>query len=202
MIATGATPLRPPIPGIDLPGVHGMQTLEDGLAILGSLGAGAHRAVVVGAGYIGMEMAEAMCERGLQTKVVDLARQPMPTLDPDMGTLVAEAMTGMGITYRGGEPVRSLDAGAKGRVARVVTAAGAYDADVDVLGLGVRPNSDLAKAAGLPTGERDGILTDDRVRVEGHPGVWAAATASRSWTAPPVVARKSPSARTPTSTAG
>jgi NADPH-dependent 2,4-dienoyl-CoA reductase/sulfur reductase-like enzyme len=173
VLATGATPIRPDLPGIDLPGVHGVQTLDDGLAILDSLADGVRRAAVVGAGYIGIEMAEALCQRGLTTTVVDLEPAPMSTLDPDMGALIAKAMAGMGIPYHGGAPVQALEAGQDGRVARVVTAEGSHDADVVILGLGVRPNAALAQAAGLPIGQRGGIRTDERMQVLGHERIWA-----------------------------
>jgi NADPH-dependent 2,4-dienoyl-CoA reductase/sulfur reductase-like enzyme len=173
VIATGAVPIRPPIPGIDLPGVHGVQTLDDGQALLDSLEDGVRNAVVVGAGYIGVEIAEALCERGLQVAVIDQLDQPMVTLDPDMGALIVKAMHGLGVQYHGGEPVSGIEAGEDGRVARVVTDAGSYDADVVVCGLGVRPNSDLARRAGLPTGDFGGILTDERMRVQGHENIWA-----------------------------
>ncbi len=184
VIGTGATPIRPPIPGIDLPGVHGIHTLNDGLAVLDSLAtaraegpAGTEdeplRAVVVGAGYIGIEMAEAMCARGLRTTVVDLAPQPMSTLDPDMGAHIATAMAAQGITFRGGQAVQRFEAGRDGRIARVVTADEVHDADIVVLGMGVRPNSALAQAAGLPVGAHGGIRTDEHMRVLGHEHVWA-----------------------------
>lgn len=173
IIGTGATPIRPDIAGFELDGVHGVQTIDDGLAVLDSLGQDAQKAVVVGAGYIGIEMAEAMCARGLEVTVVDLSEQPMSTLDPDMGALIAKAMAGMGIAYRGGEPVSSIEAGPDGRAAAVVTSGGRYEADIVVLGMGVRPNADLAAAAGLPLGNHGGILTDDRMRVEGYTNIWA-----------------------------
>ena len=173
VIGTGATPLRPPIPGIDLPGVHAVHTLDDGLAIVAALDRGVQRAVVVGAGYIGIEMAEAMCARGVEASVVDLAAQPMATLDPDMGALITEAMAARGMTFHGGHAVEAFEAGPDGRVARVVTAGGSHEADLVLMGLGVRPNSDLAAEAGLPIGERGGILTDERMQVLGFPGIWA-----------------------------
>ncbi|MGB7980247.1 MAG: FAD-dependent oxidoreductase [Candidatus Nanopelagicales bacterium] len=219
VIGTGATPTRPRIPGIDLPGVHGVHTLDDGLAVLDSLAqaqaqtqvrarAGAEvdshpdasgsaasgsiasgstasgstaspgtadrpRAVVVGAGYIGIEMAEAMCARGLRTTVIDMAPAPMSTLDPDMGQHIATAMAALDITFLGGQQVQRFEAGPQGRVARVVTADSSHEADIVVLGLGVRPNSALARAAGLPIGQHGGILTDDHQRVLDHAGIWA-----------------------------
>jgi NADPH-dependent 2,4-dienoyl-CoA reductase/sulfur reductase-like enzyme len=173
VIATGASPVRPPIPGLDLPGVHGVQTLDDGSAIMESLADDVQRAVIIGAGYIGIEMAEAMCDRGVATTVVDQAPQPMTTMDPDMGALISEAMGKMGIAYQGGSPVQAIESGPDGRVARVVTGEGSFDADIVLIGLGVRPNAGLAQAAGLPLGDRGGIVTDDHMQVQGHDGIWA-----------------------------
>jgi NADPH-dependent 2,4-dienoyl-CoA reductase/sulfur reductase-like enzyme len=82
-------------------------------------------------------------------------------------------MEGMGIEYRGGEPITTIEAGPDGRAAAVVTADATYPADVVVLGLGVRPNARLAREAGLPTGAFGGLLTDDRQRVDGYANIWA-----------------------------
>ena len=88
VLGTGAIPVRPDIAGIDAPGVYGVQTLDDGEAVRAAVaGDGARRAVVVGGGYIGLEMAEAFVERGLEVTVVEAAPQPMSTLDPDVGAL-------------------------------------------------------------------------------------------------------------------
>ncbi|WP_326610026.1 FAD-dependent oxidoreductase [Streptomyces scopuliridis] len=174
VIATGARPVRPALPGIDAPGVHGVQTLDDGQALLDTLGGTeGRRAVVVGAGYIGVEMAEALLKRGYQVTVVYRGDQPMATLDPDMGRLVHEAMDGLGITAVGGTAVTGVRTGADGRVRAVVTDAGEYPADVVVLGIGVEPETTLARAAGLPLGPHGGLLTDLAMRVRGHENIWA-----------------------------
>ena len=104
MIATGATPVRPDLPGIDSRGIFGVQTLADGASIMEALSVERPlvNAVVVGGGYIGIEMAEAMVRRGLHVTVLDRAPEPMSTLDPDMGRLVRRAMTGMGIDVQHG----------------------------------------------------------------------------------------------------
>ncbi len=105
VIATGAVPKRPPIPGIDAAGVYGVQTLGDGEDILDALDSRPLRnAVVVGGGYIGVEMAEAMLRHGLRVTLVERSEQPMATLDPDMGRLVREAMEGLGVTVVTGAP--------------------------------------------------------------------------------------------------
>ncbi|MFE7967633.1 FAD-dependent oxidoreductase [Streptomyces cellulosae] len=174
VIATGARPVRPDLPGIDAPGVHGVQTLDDGQALLDTLSrTGGRRAVVVGAGYIGVEMAEALINRGYEVTVVNRGREPMATLDPDMGRLVHEAMTGLGITMVDDAEVTALSTGADGRVRAVVTADAEYPADVVVLGIGVRPETSLARAAGLPLGDSGGLLTDRSLRVRGQENVWA-----------------------------
>ncbi|CAO0834861.1 Coenzyme A disulfide reductase [Streptomyces microflavus] len=164
VIATGARPVRPELPGIDAPGVHGVQTLGDGQALLDSLDAvdagRRRRAVVVGAGYIGVEMAEAMLKRGFEVTVLNRGEQPMATLDPDMGRLVHDAMDGLGITTVNGASVTKILTGPDGRVSEVATDERTYPADVVVLGIGVEPEAELAREAGLTVGPHGGLLTD------------------------------------------
>ncbi|MER7621608.1 FAD-dependent oxidoreductase [Streptomyces sp. NPDC126503] len=174
VIATGARPLRPPVPGVDAQGVFGVQTLEDGQALLDGLsGARGRRAVVVGAGYIGVEMAEALLKRGFEVTVVNRSEQPMSTLDPEMGRLVHRAMDGLGIRTVGSAEVTGFVADGDGRVRAVATDTAEYPADVVVLGVGVVPETSLAEAAGLPLGSYGGLLTDLAMRVRGQENVWA-----------------------------
>ncbi|MCW7942483.1 flavoprotein oxidoreductase [Streptomyces hygroscopicus] len=174
VIATGARPIRPDLPGADGPGVHGVQTLDDGQALLDSLAATrGRRAVVVGAGYIGVEMAEAMINRGYEVTVVNRGSEPMATLDPDMGRLVHRAMEGLGITMVNDAGVTKILTSEDGQVRAVGTEAAEYPADVVVLGIGVRPETALAKAAGLPLGDHGGLLTDLAMRVRGQENIWA-----------------------------
>ncbi|MFE9809950.1 FAD-dependent oxidoreductase [Streptomyces sp. NPDC005227] len=174
VIATGARPVRPELPGIDAPGVHGVQTLDDGQALLDTLErTEGRRAVVVGAGYIGVEMAEALINRGYEVTVVNRGQEPMSTLDPDMGRLVHKAMEGLGITMVDDAEVTEVLTGDDGRVRAVVTEDAEYPADVVVLGIGVRPETALAREAGLPVGDHGGLLTDLAMRVRGHENIWA-----------------------------
>ncbi|MGI3201452.1 FAD-dependent oxidoreductase [Streptomyces umbrinus] len=174
VLATGAHPMRPSLPGIDAPGVHGVQTLDDGQALLDTLARTAgRRAVVIGAGYIGVEMAEALINRGYEVTVVNRGQEPMSTLDPDMGRLVHEAMEGLGITMVNDAEVTKILTGEDGRVRAVATEDAEYPADVVVLGIGVRPETALAEAAGLPLGDHKGLLTDLAMRVRGHENIWA-----------------------------
>ncbi|MFI1884672.1 FAD-dependent oxidoreductase [Streptomyces jumonjinensis] len=174
VVATGARPVRPPLPGIDAAGVHGVQTLDDGQALLTALTATAgRRAVVIGAGYIGVEMAEALLNRGFEVTVLNRGEQPMATLDPDMGRLVHTAMDGLGITTVNGAQVTAVRTDADGRVRAVATGDAEYPADVVVLGMGVEPETALAREAGLPLGVYGGLLTDLSMRVRGHGNIWA-----------------------------
>jgi NADPH-dependent 2,4-dienoyl-CoA reductase/sulfur reductase-like enzyme len=174
VIATGAHPTRPDLPGIDGRGIHGVQTLDDGHAILDDLRSGCSQAVVVGGGYIGLEMAEAMVERGIHVHVVDRGEQPMNTLDPDMGTMVADALEALGVTLHRRTRVEGFELGEDGRVVGVATEAGDIHADVVMLGLGTTPNAGLARDAGIEVGdETGGIVTDVRQRTRTD-GVWAA----------------------------
>ena len=126
--------------------MFGVQTLDDGAALLADLQrVQPRRAVVVGGGYIGVEMAEALVRRGVAVTVVDRAAQPMTTLDPDMGAAVHKAMEGIGIDVRADTAVLGFETGSDQRVRAVVTADGPIPADVVVLGLGVRPDTALAR---------------------------------------------------------
>ncbi|MFF3438620.1 FAD-dependent oxidoreductase [Streptosporangium sp. NPDC002721] len=172
VVATGAVPGRPDLPGADAEGVYGVQTLDDGVALLRALEDKPRRAVVVGGGYIGLEMAEALVRRGLEVALVDAAEQPMSTLDPDMGALVADALRDLGVEVHLGESIEGFEESG-GRVTAARTGNRTLPADLVVLGLGTRPNSALAEAAGIPVGDTSGIVTDRRMRTPVE-GVWAA----------------------------
>ncbi len=173
LIGTGASGISPPWPGIDADGVLQLRTLDDAAQVERLIAAGARRAVVVGAGYIGLEVAEGLLERGLHVTVVERLDAPMgAVLDPDMATDVAVAMRAAGIDLRLGTAVTGFTV-ADGRVAAVETAAGKVEADIVVIGLGVRPNADLARAAGIGVGASGGIAVDDHMRTD-TPHVWAA----------------------------
>ncbi|WP_308200907.1 FAD-dependent oxidoreductase [Actinoplanes sp. M2I2] len=174
--ATGAVPVMPEWARVRDQGVFGVQTLGDGEAIHAWLDREPkpRNAVVIGGGYIGVEMAEAMVHRGLHVTLLDKSPQPMgKTVDPDMGALVQKAMRGMDIEVVTDAHVDGLET-AGGRVRAVVTPGGSLPADLVVLGLGVRPNTALAREGSLPLGPTGGVRTDLRMRVEGLEGVWAA----------------------------
>ena len=173
VIATGASPFRPAIPGIDARGVYGVQTLGDGLVLRLVLEEEQPRhVVVIGAGYVGVEMAEALLRRGLSVTMICPEPAPMSTLDLDMGERVADALRGLGITLHLGQAVTELEV-ADGHVRAAITASTTVPADIVVLGTGVRPNTALAAAAGIFVGPTGGIATDDHQRTSAD-GVFAA----------------------------
>ena len=174
VLATGARPRRPDLPGVDAEGIHGVQTLDDGERLLESLEREPRRAVVVGGGYIGIEMAEAMVLRGLEVTVLTRSAEPMATLDPDMGNQVHRAMEAMGIDVSTKVRLDGFETGADRRVSAVATDAGSFPADLVVLGTGVEPETTLAREAGLTLGRWGGLVTDLQMRVFDSDGVWAA----------------------------
>jgi NADPH-dependent 2,4-dienoyl-CoA reductase/sulfur reductase-like enzyme len=173
LIGTGASGISPSWPGIDAKGVLQLRTLDDAAEVERLIVAGARRAVVVGAGYIGLEVAEGLLKRGLHVTVVERLDAPMgAVLDADMATDVAGAMRAAGIDLRLSTAVTGF-AVAGGRVTAVETAAGPVEADIVVIGLGVRPNAELARTAGIGVGEFNGIKVDDHLRTD-RPHIWAA----------------------------
>ncbi|WP_433385848.1 FAD-dependent oxidoreductase [Actinoplanes sp. CA-142083] len=175
MYATGASPVTPEWARTPAAGIFGVQTLDDGSAIHDWLDREQPRkAVVIGGGYIGVEMAEAMVKRGLDVTLLEKSPEPMgKTVDPDVGALVRKAIGEEGIEVVTNAHVSGIETSG-GRVREVVTPTGALAADIVVLGLGVRANSALAEEAGIPVGVTGGVRTDRRMRVEGIEGVWAA----------------------------
>lgn len=174
MIGTGSVPVRPSIPGIDAKGVFGVQTLGEGSALHAAMTDPAtRRVVVVGAGYIGMELAEAAKRRGLEVTVVDRSEAPMGTFDPDAGESIAQAIRGLGVQLVLGTGTAAIETSA-GRASAVHLSDGTeLPADLVVLGLGVRPQTELAEAAGIPIGVSGGIAVDRGMRT-GAERVWAA----------------------------
>lgn len=168
-VATGARPTRPDLPGIDGDQVRGVQTLDDGKALLEHARTSRCRSVaVVGGGYIGLEMAEAFVRWGATVTIVEGGDQLMSTLDADMADRLLEPMRGMGIDVRLSSKVAGFE---PGRV--LLDGGGSLDADLVVLGLGVTPNSELAAAAGVATGTRGALAVDRRQRTN-LDGVYAA----------------------------
>ncbi|MFI5429151.1 FAD-dependent oxidoreductase [Aeromicrobium sp. UC242_57] len=174
VIATGAEPIRPNLPGISGDGIYGVQSLDDGQALIDGLADGPRRIVVVGSGYIGLEIAEACVTRGFDTTVIERADTPLRIVETELGEQIADAMRAGGIHLRAGASVTGFELDPSGCVVAVKTDAGPVPADLVVLGLGVTARSGLAADAGLPRGPKGGIVVDEHQRVEGFPQIWAA----------------------------
>jgi NADPH-dependent 2,4-dienoyl-CoA reductase/sulfur reductase-like enzyme len=135
--------------------------------------------VVVGGGYIGLEMAEALVKNGLEVSLIDRSPQVMGTLDDDMGALVSKALRDFGVKLYLEESLTSFST-KDGRVTGAVTDKRTLPADMVILGLGVRPNTALAAAAGIPLGEKGSIRVNERMET-GTPGIWAAGDCAESF---------------------
>jgi len=181
VVATGGRPFRPRVPGLDADGVHGVHRLADGADIRAAIAAGAQRAVVLGGGYIGLEMAEVLQTRGLHVTVVLADPLPMAQLDDDMGERVCKAMGDMSIDVQPGQPVREIEVDADGAVSAVRTDAGSYPCDLVVLGLGMGPEVSLAREAGLQLGVTGAIDVQRNQRSRSHPEVFSAGDCAQTF---------------------
>ncbi|MCI4659521.1 FAD-dependent oxidoreductase [Cryobacterium zhongshanensis] len=182
-LCTGAEPLRPPLPGIDLPGVHVLRRIGDMDAIKAQLDAaialaatgarGPVRTVVIGAGYIGLEMAENLKHRGALVDVVEMSDQILPPLDHEMSVPVEHHLRSRGITLHLSTAAAAFAARPDGGLNVELTDSTVLAADLVILSAGVRPNTTLAKEAGLELGARGGITVDTHMRTS-DPHIWAA----------------------------
>jgi len=181
VLATGAEAVAPPIPGAEA--TEPVRTVDAAERFRAELSRGGqHRhAVVIGGGYIGLEMAEALVQRDIATTLVEAAPQVMLTLDADMAAHVQDAAEGIGVRVLVGAEVEEVlldDAGAP----RAVRVAGeTIEADHVVMATGVRPVVGIAQAAGIELGPSGAVRVDDHQRCPGHDGVYAAGDCAESW---------------------
>jgi NADPH-dependent 2,4-dienoyl-CoA reductase/sulfur reductase-like enzyme/rhodanese-related sulfurtransferase len=179
ILSPGATPIRPRIPGIDDPLVATLWTLADMDRIKAQVDAGARRVVVVGGGFIGLELAENLRQRGVGVTIVEMAPQLLSTLDAEMTAPLASELAEHGVDVMLSRTVtairRDIPAGPHATAPELRVGLGdgrELPADLVVLATGVRPNSELAGAAGLAIGPRGGIVVDSRLRTS-HPDIFA-----------------------------
>jgi len=181
LIATGASPIRPDLPGMDAEGVFSLSILQTGIDAYEFIEKNKpKKAVVVGGGYIGIEMAEALLARGMEVSLIDMAPQVMPTMDGDMAEGIAGYMKEEGVDVFLEEKLSRLEKDDSGRVTAVVTDQRTLPADLVITGIGVQPNSGLAKEAGLELGVRGAIRVDKRMQTS-IPGIWAAGDCAESF---------------------
>jgi len=174
VLATGGRPVRPPIPGINLTNIFTLHTIDDSRAVKAALvKTAARNVVIVGGGLIGVETAEALLGKVDQLTIVEMMPQILTMLDWEMALLAQRHMEANGVDVRLNCRVEGFIAGADGQsVAAVRTPQGELPADFVVLAVGVRPNAELAKAAGLAVGALGGIATDAHMRTN-DPDIYA-----------------------------
>lgn len=199
VLSPGASSLKPPIPGIDLPGIFQMRTVPDARAVREWIAKGSEfltgmhkysgfqtarpktRAVVVGGGFIGLEMAENLVHVGFDVTVIELQNQVLAPMDREMAVIAEGHLERNGVNLVLGDGVASFEKTADALEVRTGSG-GSYPADIVILSLGVRPDTTLAKTAGLKIGERGGIRVDDQMRTS-DPDIFAVGDAIevRDW---------------------
>ena len=162
VLATGAAPVRPELPGIELAGVHVLRSLEDAAAIQRTIRSGAKEAAIVGGSYIGLELAEALVKAGLSVRVIEQQGELLGTFGPLSAQRALEEVKRQGVNVHLETEVTALEGDT--RVREVVTDAGRFPAELVVVAVGARPNNALAKTLGLALGPAEAVLTDDRLR--------------------------------------
>lgn len=190
VLSPGAVSVRPPLPGIDLPGIFHVRTVPDARTIRawiegratppaptsGGGGAGAERparrAAVIGGGFIGLEMAENLAHVGFEVTVVEMLDQVLAPLDREHARLVEGHLEKHGVRLALGDGVAGFRPREGGGIVVETKAGKAHAADIVILALGVRPDTALARSAGLEIGERGGIRVDDRMRTS-DPDIFA-----------------------------
>ena len=163
LLAPGAAPLRPQLPGIDLPGIFTLRNLQDVDRIKGTVDRGVKQAVVVGAGFIGLELVENFVKRGIATTVVELQDQVLPPFDKEMTTPILETLAEKGVGVLLGQSADGFEQAADGLVVRLKSGQ-RLPAQLVVVGVGVRPENELAVEAGLEVGPRGGIRVNEHLQ--------------------------------------
>jgi len=172
ILSPGAAPFVPPVPGADLPGVHALRNMADMDAIKRIVDEGKPgRAVVGGGGYIGLEMTEALRNRGLDVMLVELADQVFIAADPEMVAPVHRQLIAHGVDLRLGTFITAIEQ-ADGRLNAVLSNGEAVDCGLVIMAIGVRPEATLARDAGLDIGPRGGIVVDEHMRTS-DPNIFA-----------------------------
>ncbi len=170
IIATGARALVPPLEGVDLEGVFTLRTMQDGLD-LARKGKGS-RVVIVGGGSIGCEMAETFLKLGREVTIIDKSEQIMPILDRDMAEIVAKHLREKGARIELGRGIKAFKG--NGRIEEVINEDGeSYPADLCLLALGVKPETTLAREAGLKLGVRGALAVNEYMETS-HPDIFGA----------------------------
>ncbi|ADK83518.1 FAD-dependent pyridine nucleotide-disulfide oxidoreductase [Desulfarculus baarsii DSM 2075] len=181
ILSPGAEPLRPPLPGVDLPGVFSLRSIPDSDRIKAVVDAGqAKTAVVIGGGFIGLEMADNLVERGLKVTLVEALDQLMPPLDREMAALAHQNARAKGVDLRLSTKITGFAQAQGGGLTVDTEGGGQITCDMAILSVGVRPENALAKAAGLELGPRGHILVNNALQTN-DPDIYAVGDAVQIW---------------------
>ncbi len=175
LLATGAVPVEIKTPGDDDARIMRLWTIADMDRVLKTLQGGAKRAIIVGAGFIGLEVAENLRQRGLEVTIIQRGNHVLPTIDEEMASPLAEELSSLGIELKFGRTVSSYRT-EKDTLSVMLDNGGQLDADLVIVSIGVRPNTELAQAAGLACGARGHILVDEYLQTS-DPDIYAAGDA-------------------------
>ncbi len=180
IIATGAQPIVPPLPGISLGNIFTLRTVNDAFKIRACVDGGrVKNAVIVGGGLIGLEMAENLALRGIKVAVVELLDQILPPLDKDMALLVQKHVMEKGVEVIASDGVKSFEGNSSGAVVTVITGKRQLPADMVILSIGIKPNTKLAQEAGIEIGTTRAIKVNERMETN-IPDVYAVGDCAES----------------------
>jgi NADPH-dependent 2,4-dienoyl-CoA reductase/sulfur reductase-like enzyme/rhodanese-related sulfurtransferase len=165
VLAPGSAPIRPPLAGIDLPGVFTLRTIPDSRQMKQWITERkVERAVVVGGGFIGLETTENLVRRGISVTIIEMLSQVMPPIDPEMAVIIHNHLEANGVALQLGDGVDGFEQHPDGHVISVITKSGAsFSCEMVLLAMGIRPESKLAKEAGLEIGQLGGIRVNDHM---------------------------------------
>jgi NADPH-dependent 2,4-dienoyl-CoA reductase/sulfur reductase-like enzyme/rhodanese-related sulfurtransferase len=174
VLAPGSAPIRPAMPGIDLPGIFTLRTIPDSRQMKQWITERkVEKAVVVGGGFIGLETTENLVRRGISVTIIEMLPQVMPPIDPEMAVLVQDRLSANGVSLHLSDGVAKFEQNPDGHTIAVTTKSGAsFSCDMVLLAIGVRPETTLAKKAGLETGQLGGIRVNDHMRTSDE-HIWA-----------------------------
>ena len=181
IIATGAKPIVPPLPGVNLSKIYTIKTIEDASSIKDYIGRKqTKKAIIIGAGLIGLEMAESLVSQGLEVTIVEMMNQVLPPLDEDMAYFIEKHLIEKGVNVSKENPVEAFEGNMKARVKQVITKNARFDADLVILSIGIRPNTQLAQEAGVALGETRAIKVNERM-LTNIPEIYAAGDCSETF---------------------
>ncbi len=179
VIATGAVPRRPRLPGFDLPAVYFLRTMDDAFSLQRALDAGARSALIIGGGYIGVEMADALTRRGLEVSLIERGAHVLSTIDLELAAIVGEELEAHGVRCVTGERVVAIERDGE-RLKASLQGGGELAGELALVVVGVEPQTSLAHGIGVELGERGALKVDRQMRT-GVDGIWAAGDVAETY---------------------